>query len=92
VLFLKHTFIVLIVLWAGGVLLAGEVDRWCIKGRVSAVQAERINSGPWKKCPAYLDQTCLAQENDRVLARECSEISKTLFLGRFQIDEIIRGK
>ena len=70
----------LLFIWLNVVLWGGRVfDRNCIEGRVSTQQAESINKAEWGKCPFYR-RPCAAEENDRVLKRQCSEFSRNLFL------------
>jgi len=62
-----------VVLWGGAYF-----DNVCIEGRLSAEQAEAINSEEWGKCPSYRDGDCKAEEKDRVLKHFCSKFSRKL--------------
>ena len=61
------------------------IDKECIKGRLSAEQAEEINQGPWGHLPTYNRdeenhcKDCAAAE-DRVLAAKCSDFLKKVTL------------
>ncbi len=78
--FLKHVGIILILMWAAITFFVGDrFDEICIEGRISTEQAEMINTSHWYKCPKYREGECVAEENDRVLARECSEFFKLLW-------------
>ena len=81
--------------WIGGGLLllvgvwlavtihfGGKFDSICVEGRLSQAQATAINSLPWGKCPNYRDGRCEAQVDDRILVRECSEFSRSIFYWR----------
>ena len=78
--FLKYAAFTILVLWLGIVLAGRQIDILCIEGRVSAEQAEAVNSTPWSKCPKYRNGDCRVEEGDRILVRECSELSKSIFL------------
>jgi hypothetical protein len=65
---------------AGG-CLGKTIDRECIRGRLSAEQADEINNAHWGKLPSYNrgeDGKCIhcAAVDDRILAAECSEFLK----------------
>ena len=61
------------------------IDKECIKGRLSAEQAEEINKGPWGHLPTYNRdedghcEDCAAAE-DRVFAAKCSDFFKEITL------------
>lgn len=78
--FFRHALITLLLLWAFLSFFGGEIDKICLEGRFSAVQAEAVNSLPWGKCPSYRNGNCRVEEGDRMLARECSEVSRFFFL------------
>lgn len=77
---LKTLVVGLLFIWLVIVLLGGKIDEICVEGKFSAVQAEAVNSLPWGKCPGYRDGNCQVEEGDRMLARECSELSRSFFL------------
>jgi hypothetical protein len=69
-----------------GILLGGcqgpsWIDHECIKGRLSAQQAEAVSRGPWGHLPHYNRDAdgeckdCPAAE-DRILAAKCSDFVK----------------
>jgi hypothetical protein len=86
--FLKHAFITLLLLWAAIALLGRQIDSVCMEGQLSTVQADAINSRPWKKCPSYRHGVCRVEEEDRVVVRECADFSRK-FLFRRLIPQIV---
>ncbi len=78
--FLTHAIITIFLLWLGISLIGGKIDEICVEGKFSAVQAEAVNSLPWGKCPGYRNGDCRVKEGDRMLAKECSELSRSFFL------------
>ena len=78
--YLKRSLLALIVLWAIVVIGGRAFDQFCIEGRLSDEQSRVINIWDWGKCPSYKQGDCKAEAGDRVLRRECSEFSRTLFL------------
>ena len=92
--FLVHTAILLALVWAFITFGGGKwIDSICVEGRLSQAQVEAINSLKWEKCPGYRrraivthvagqDPTgkCKAEVNDRVVIRECSQLSRAFFL------------
>ncbi len=82
--FLRHTLILLALVWAWLVFGGGRwVDSICTEGRLSQAQVEALNSLEWERCPNYRQRAvggCLAEVNDRVVIRECSNLSRAFFL------------
>ncbi len=82
--FLKHTIILLALVWAFIVFGGGSwIDSICVEGRLSQAQVEALNSLEWEKCPNYRQRAggeCRAEVDDRVVIRECSSLSRTFFL------------
>jgi hypothetical protein len=83
--FLKFVLLTVFHLTAGGCQGPSFIDKECIKGRLSAEQAEEINQGPWGHLPTYNRdeenhcKDCAAAE-DRVLAAKCSDFLKKVTL------------
>ena len=77
--FLRHALLTLALLWSVLVLSGGQIDKVCLEGRLSAAQALAINTLPWSKCPSYRLGNCRAEEGDRIVIRECSELSRWFF-------------
>lgn len=76
---MKNCILVLIgigIVWISVVLLGATFDKHCIKGRLSEAQSVVINKTKWNKCIG----DCNVKEKDRVLRRECSELSRAIFL------------
>jgi hypothetical protein len=83
--FLIHAAVTLFILWAGVMMSGGYFDSICVEGRLSAEQAEVLNQMDWEKCPSYRQGSgCLAEAGDRVIIRECSELSRKFFLQSFR--------
>ena len=78
--FFGHAVITILLLWLGISLIGGEIDKICVEGKFSAEQAAAVNALPWGKCPGYRNGECSVEEGDRMLARECSELSRSFFL------------
>lgn len=62
-----------------GCVIGPAFDKACVEGRISQEQAEAINELEWEKCPSYNEGECRAEVNDRVIKRECSELSRKFF-------------
>ena len=77
---LKHLSLFILLLWLAIVIAGPEIDKRCIEGRFSVVQATAVNALAWEKCPKYRDGNCYVEKGDRVLTRECSELSKSIFM------------
>lgn len=54
-----------------------QVDRYCVKGRLSPEQADLIGTFDWAKKNKRWSSV---DENDRVIAKECSELGRYLTL------------
>lgn len=78
--FFLHAALTLLLLWATIMFTGGWFDSLCVEGRLSAEQAEALNQMDWEKCPGYRQDVCLAEAGDRVVVRECSELSRKVFL------------
>jgi hypothetical protein len=79
-LFLLHAAITIFILWASIMTLGGWFDSICVEGRLSEEQANALNEMDWEKCPSYRRGACLAEAGDRIIIRECSELSRKVFL------------
>lgn len=78
--FVKNVLLFLVLVWFAIVYgIDSRFDETCIEGRLSAEQAEAINSLEWDKCPSYRNGECRAEWNDRVFVGQCSEASKFLW-------------
>ena len=71
--------VILVGIWTVISFSGDTIDKTCIEGRLSEDQANVINQLEWGKCPGYRNGVCRAEEGDRVLVRECSELSKKVF-------------
>ncbi len=83
--FLRHTMILLVLVWAWLAVFGGArwIDSICTEGRLSQAQVEALNSLEWERCPKYRQRSvggCTAEINDRVVIRECSKLSRVFFL------------
>ena len=65
-------------LWGTLWMFGGKFDSVYVEGRLSAEQAGAVNALPWGHCPGYRDGDCHADEGDRVVVREFSELMRTL--------------
>ena len=75
---MRLTFTLILALTLGGCIIGPAFDKTCVEGRLSAEQAEAVNGLEWRKCPSYREE-CLAEANDRVIKRKCSEFSRRFF-------------
>lgn len=78
--FFRHTIILALLLWICLFFWGSVFDKECIEGRLSASQVAVINSLEWDLCPGYRKGYCRAEEGDRVLVRECSNLSRRILL------------
>ena len=82
---LSFAMVPLLILFAAACQGPSFIDKECIKGRLSAEQAEEINKGPWGHLPTYNRdpdghcEDCAAAE-DRIFAAKCSEFLKKITL------------
>jgi len=77
---IKTSLVLLLIIWVAISFSVGSrFDAVCVEGRISAAQAEALNSLEWDKCPSYRNGECAAEWNDRVLVGQCSEFFKFLW-------------
>lgn len=70
--------ILIVLTWLILVFTGPSIDKLCVIGRLSKHQANAISELKWNKCPKYSD--CVAEENDRVLNKQCSDLLAWLTL------------
>ncbi len=77
---LRRAALAILTLWIGIVIVGPEIDKKCVEGKFSVEQAEAVNNLPWGKCPKYRNGDCHIEAGDRMLAGECSTLSRSFFL------------